>query len=115
MPRYLLLLHDSGTMPEGIGPDEIQTIIQRYISWRGKVAAAGHAVMGHKLKDGEGRVLRTTDGRASVTDGPYAEAREVIGGLFVIDAASYDEVERLCADCPHLDFGSIEIREIQPT
>jgi hypothetical protein len=39
----------------------------------------------------------------------------VIGGLFVVDAASYDEVQTLCADCPHLDFGSIEIREIQPT
>jgi hypothetical protein len=115
MPRYLLLLHDTGTMLDGIGPDEIQAIIQRYISWRGKVEAAGHAVMGHKLKDGEGRVLRAADGRVSVTDGPYAEAREVIGGVFVIDAASYDEVQRLCADCPHLDFGTIEIREIQPT
>jgi hypothetical protein len=115
MPRYLLLLHDAGTMPEGIGPDEMQAIIQRYIAWRGKVAAAGHAVMGHKLKDGEGRVLRAGGGRVSVTDGPYAEAREVVGGLFVVDAANYDEVQALCADCPHLDFGAIEIREIQPT
>ena len=46
MPRYLLLLHDAGTMPEGIGPDEIQAIIQRYVTWRKKVEAAGHAVMG---------------------------------------------------------------------
>ena len=115
MPRYLLLLHDAGAMPEGIGPDEIQAIIQRNIAWRGKVAAAGHAVMGHKLKDGEGRVLRAGGGHVSVTDGPYAEAREVVGGLFVVDAANYDEVQALCADCPHLDFGAIEIREIQPT
>jgi hypothetical protein len=115
MPRYLLLLHDTGTMPEGIGPDEIQAIIQRYIDWRARVEAAGHAVMGHKLKDGEGRVMTATNGRLSVTDGPYAETREVVGGLFVVDAASYDEIQALCADHPHLDFGSIEIREIQPT
>ena len=50
-----------------------------------------------------------------VTDGPYAEAREVIGGLFMIEAANYDEVVELSKDCPHLDFGSIEIREVQPT
>jgi hypothetical protein len=50
-----------------------------------------------------------------VTDGPYAEGREVIGGLFIVDAKSYDEVVALCRDCPHLDFGAIEIREIQPT
>ena len=115
MPRYLLLLHDAGTMPEGIGPDEIQAIIQRYVDWRKKVEGAGHAVMGHKLRDGEGRVMRSANGRVSVTDGPYAEAREVVGGLFVVDAASYDEAQSLCADCPHLDFGTIEIRQIQPT
>ena len=115
MPRYLLLLHDTGTMPEGIAPQEIQAIIQRYMTWRKKVEGAGHAVLGHKLRDGEGRVLRSTDGRVSVTDGPYAEAREVVGGLFIIDAANYAEVEALCQDCPHLAFGAIEIREIQPT
>jgi hypothetical protein len=115
MPRYLLLLHDPGTMPEGIGPQEIQAIIQRYVDWRKKVETAGHAVMGHKLRDGEGRVMKSANGRVSVTDGPYAEAREVVGGLFVVDADSYDQVQALCADCPHLDFGTIEIREIQPT
>lgn len=115
MPRYLLLLHDTGTMPEGLGPAEIQAIIQRYIDWRAKVAAAGHAVVGHKLRDGEGRVMRAAGGRVGVTDGPYAEAREVVGGLYILEAAGYDEVQALCADHPHLDAGAIEIREIQPT
>ena len=45
-----------------------------------------------------------------VTDGPYAEAREVIGGLFVIDAANYEEVVELSRDCPHLEFGEIARR-----
>jgi hypothetical protein len=70
---------------------------------------------GHKLTDGEGRVLRGAVGSPKVTDGPYAEAREVIGGLFIVDAASYEEVVELSKDCPHLDFGTIEIREVQPT
>ena len=38
-----------------------------------------------------------------------------MGGLFVIEAGSYDEVVELSNDCPHLEFGSIEIREVQPT
>ena len=54
-------------------------------------------------------------GTTKVTDGPYAEAREVIGGLFIIEANSYDEIVELSKDCPHLDFGSIEIREVDPT
>ena len=84
MPRYLLLLHDAGTMPEGIGPDEIQAIIQRYVDWRTKVEAAGHAVMGHKLRDNEGRVMRAANGRVQrdrrpVCRGPRGRRRAVRG------------------------------------
>ncbi|MGE0041351.1 MAG: YciI family protein [Vicinamibacterales bacterium] len=116
MPQYMLLLHEAAdALPADIGPAEIEAIIARYIAWRAKVEQAGHAVSGHKLKDGEGRVLTGRAGAPSVTDGPYAEAREVIGGLFIIEAGSYDEAVRLSTDHPHLDFGTIEIREIEPT
>ena len=116
MPQYMLLLHDQGdAMPADISPAEIQAVIKRYIDWRTRVERAGHAVSGHKLKDGEGRVMTGRPGAPSVTDGPYAEAREVIGGLFIVEAATYDEAVSLSADHPHLDFGTIEIREIEPT
>jgi hypothetical protein len=116
MPKYLLLLHERpDSLPADISPGEIQAIIQRYADWRTKVARAGKLVDGHKLRDGEGRVMRRGGGGLGVTDGPYAEAREVIGGLFVIEAASYDEAVALSEDCPHLDFGAIEIREVEPT
>jgi hypothetical protein len=115
MPNYMLLLHDSGTMPPEMSPAEIQAVIQRYVRWREKVQAGGRKVEGHKLADGHGRVMRSKAGAALVTDGPYAEAREVIGGLFILEASSYDDAVALCQDCPHLDFGTIEIREIEPT
>jgi hypothetical protein len=115
MPQYVLLLHDDPTRLADITPEQMQQIVQRYVAWHQKIRQAGLAVNGHKLRDGEGRVLRSRDGALATTDGPYAEAREVIGGLFVIQAAGYDEAERLCADCPHLEFGAIEIREVEPT
>lgn len=114
MPKFVLLLHDIGRF-DNLSPDQMQAVIQRYIAWRGKVQQGGRSVMGHKLHDGEGRVMRGAGTSLTVTDGPYAEAREVIGGLFVIEAASYDEVVELAKDCPHLDFGAIEIRQVQPT
>lgn len=114
MPKFVLLLHDAGTMP-GISPAEMQAVIERYIAWRKKVEGNGRDVSGHKLRDGQGRVMRGSAAGPTVKDGPYAEAREVIGGLFVVEAASYDEVVELCKDCPHLDVGAIEIREIEPT
>jgi len=115
MPNYVLLLHESGSFPANMSPADMQAIIQRYIAWRQRVQSGGRRVEGHKLVDGQGRTMRGKTGSSTVTDGPYAEAREVIGGLFVLEAKDYDEVVTLCRDCPHLDFGSIEIREIEPT
>ena len=115
MPKYILFLRDAGRVLPDMSPAEIQAVIQRYIAWRERVQAGGRAVNGHKLRDGEGRVMTGKVGAPKITDGPYAEAREVMGGLFVIDAASYDEAVALARDCPHLEFGTIEVREIEPT
>jgi hypothetical protein len=114
MKKFVMLLHDAG-FPADISPDQIQAIIQRYVAWRQKIQSNGRKVDGHKLTDGQGRVMRGAAGATKVTDGPYAEAREVIGGLFIVEANSYDEVVELSKDCPHLEFGSIEIREVEPT
>jgi hypothetical protein len=114
MKTFVMLLHDAGSFPADISPDQIQAIIQRYVAWRQKIQANGRKVDGHKLTDGQGRVMRGA-GSPTVIDGPYAEAREVIGGLFIIEANSYEEVVEMSKDCPHLDFGTIEIREVQPT
>ncbi|HEX7151286.1 MAG TPA: YciI family protein [Thermoanaerobaculia bacterium] len=108
MPQYVLMLRDNGSFPEDITPEEIQAILERYSAWREKVGGSGQ-----KLRDGQGRIVVRKDNGVSVTDGPYVESKEVIGGYFVIDAADYDEAVRLAGDCPHLDFGSIEIREIE--
>lgn len=115
MPQYMLLLHDSGTMPPDLSPEAIQGIIQRYVDWRKKVGANGRQVLGHKLRDGEGRLLHGTVGAPTVKDGPYVEAKEVIGGLFMLEARDYNEAVTLASDCPHLEFGTIEIREVEPT
>ena len=115
MPKFVVLLHDAGAFPADLSPDQIQAIIQRYVAWRRKIQQDGRLVEGHKLTEGQGRVMRGAAGSTTVTDGPYAEAREVIGGLFIIEAKNYDEVVELSKDCPHLEFGSIEIREVQPT
>ena len=52
---------------------------------------------------------------STVSEGPYTEATEVIGGLFQVSAADYDEAVEIAGSCPHLRFGRIELREIEPT
>jgi hypothetical protein len=52
-------------------------------------------------------------GKTVITDGPYTEAREIIGGFFAFAADTYEQAVELAADCPHLEFGTIEIREVE--
>ncbi|MEM8962683.1 MAG: YciI family protein [Acidobacteriota bacterium] len=114
MKSFLLLLHEPVDALPDITPDDMQRIIERYNAWSNDLAEKGRLEGGSKLVDGEGRVLVANDDDLMVTDGPYAEAKEVIGGIFRILADDYDDAIALSRTCPHLDFGKIEIREIDP-
>lgn len=116
MPEYLLLLHEQPSDFAGFSPEDFERVIGEYIAWRKKLEAEGRFAGGHKLRDEGGRDLAGWNGDFRVTDGPYAEAKEVIGGLFTISAADYDEAVQVSKECPHLKYGGrIELREIEPT
>ncbi|OYU82576.1 MAG: transcription initiation protein, partial [Burkholderiales bacterium PBB5] len=85
-----------------------------YHAWAQDLAARGLRTGGEKLTDDGGRQLRLKDGRPLATDGPYAEAHDVIGGIFTIKAENDAQAEELALSCPHL-LGSqwIEIRRIE--
>ncbi|MGD2115090.1 MAG: YciI family protein [Acidobacteriota bacterium] len=113
MPSYMLLLHEEPDVFDRMSPEDFQQVIERYRAWSVGLEESGHYLASDKLTDGEGRVLRKTGDTVRVTDGPFAETKEVIGGYFTISAAGYDEAVALARDCPHLDYGgSIEVREI---
>jgi hypothetical protein len=62
----------------------------------------------------EARKVRTREGRRRVLDGPFAEAKEVIAGYFVIEAPDLESAVAIAARCPNAEFGSVEVREIVP-
>jgi hypothetical protein len=113
MPQFMMLLHESTTGMDGLSPEEIQKIVERYQDWSAKVACAGKLAGGQKLADDPGRHLQLASGRLVMRDGPYAESKEIIGGYFIIEAADYDEAVRISEDCPHLALGGrIELRRV---
>lgn len=116
MPQFMLISQDSPEIPEGfeITPEIIQGIIQKYNDWADKLEKAGILVTANKLRDEPGKNIRGLGADQVVTDGPYAETKEIIGGYWIINAADYDEAIRLASDCPSLEFGSrIEVREVE--
>ena len=116
MPEYMLILHESTTGFADMSAEDIENVIAEYMAWSQSVAEKGKMVGGNKLRDEGGKMLTITGGKLRVTDGPFAEAKEVIGGYFTINADDYDDAIETAQSCPHLKYGGrIELREIEPT
>ena len=91
MAKYTLMLRESGRAFANLSPSEMQAIFARYGAWSDGLRKAGTLGPSEKLTDGAGRVIRRTNGKVMVTDGPFTEGKEVLGGFFTIEAVSYDD------------------------
>ncbi|MED5617695.1 YciI family protein [Ideonella sp. BN130291] len=105
--EYLLL--SRGQWDPQKSPQEIQDAIDRFYAWYDRLVAEGRFKRGQRLATGAKLVSR-----GGITDGPFAEAKEVIGGYWFVRAGSLDEAARIAADNPCLACGlSYEIRPIE--
>ena len=81
----------------------------------GELAAKGKIRGGAPLyPEGEGARVRRTGRNTVVTDGPFSETKEVIGGFFMIEAADLAEAVEIAKRCPHLANGYVEVRQVMP-
>jgi hypothetical protein len=102
MAQYMLLLHQAPGNTADLPRDKMMEVIRRYSSWADGLRQKGKMLGGEKLTASGGRHVRIKDGKPVASDGPYAEAKDVIGGYFVIEAADAAEAEAIASDCPHL-------------
>lgn len=113
MPNYMLLLHQDLDRPRPSSPDEFTAMMKTYMAWTDRIRAEGRHKGGQKLTDEPGKILRAKGGRITITDGPYAESKEVVGGFYLISAKDYEEACRVAESSPHLAYGGrIEVRQI---
>jgi hypothetical protein len=115
--NYLLLIYSDPSRADGMTPEEIQAsrakVMPEWIALFEYLETHAASVSGHELDDPEtARTLRYEDGRAIVTDGPYAETKELIGGLFFLECNDLDEAIDMAARVPIAKRGSIEIRPL---
>jgi len=91
-------------------PEDIQLAIDAFYVWHERMVAEGKAKRGSRLMK-DGRFVS----RRGVVDGPYSEAKEVIGGYWSVFAHSLDEAAQLLAQNPCLAYGLVnEVRELDP-
>lgn len=114
MPSYLLLLHENPARSAALSAAELQDIIHAHQAWAERLAAAGALLGGEKLTDDGGRRLHFEGDRPVASDGPYAEAHDVVGGYYLLKAADMAAAEALAAGCPHRQPGQwIELRQVE--
>jgi hypothetical protein len=108
MPQYMLLLYNDPSEWMKMSPEEMQKAIEKYTAWTKKPFNVGSI----RLADDNGRVMQSSSGKMRVTDGPYGETKEVLGGYYLIEAANYDEAIERTLDHPHLAYGGrIDVRQ----
>jgi hypothetical protein len=120
--RYLLLLNNTAENWEsfrGLSPEEAKKLreaeMPRWSELFAWIAEKGLDVDGLELDDpAKARVVRLRDGETMVTDGPYAETKEVVGGYFVVDCDDLDQAIELAQRVPVATKGSVEIRPFAP-
>ena len=113
MPNFMLLLHDNVEGFSAMSPEQMQKVIEKYVAWGNRLRSSGVMKDGQKLTDEPGRVLRAKNGEVRVTDGPYSETKEVLGGYYTITAEDYDRAVEIARSCPQLEYGgTIEVRQV---
>jgi hypothetical protein len=93
-------------------PEQMQKTTQKWVAWFKELGERGHIKdPGHPL-EGTGKVVKGQ--QKSVHDGPYAEAKDIVGGYMVIDARDLPHAVEISKGCPILEVGgSVEVRPIQ--
>jgi hypothetical protein len=111
--QYLLMIYEPEKVWAEMAEDTRNKMFGEYMEFTKSVKASGHFKAGDALQPtATATTVRVRDGKTQVTDGPFAETREQLGGYYLIEAANLDEATKIAARIPSARFGSIEVRPI---
>lgn len=111
--KYMLLLSSNPADEPGPDDETFGPYMGEWAAYSEALVGAGAMVTGEALQGVDtASTVRVRDGKRIVTDGPFIESKEVIGGFYVIDVASLDEALDWAAKIPNAHFGTIEVRPV---
>ncbi|MEO5572519.1 MAG: YciI family protein [Bacteroidia bacterium] len=112
MKEYMMIFrNEKNEGTEKPSAEQMQMVMKQWQNWIGGIAEKGNYSGTNRLLS-EGKTIRP--GKA-ITDGPYVEAKEVVGGYLVVKANSLDEAVEMAKSCPGLQYGgNVEIRSVMP-
>lgn len=110
-PEHLLLFRGND-WHKGLSPQEMQAVASKWMAWFKRLTDEGICLAGQPLER-EGRLVSGKNGRV-VSDGPFAESKEAIGGYFLLRVNTMDEAVAIAKECPGLAYGiQVEVRPVR--
>lgn len=112
MEKFMLIFHGgSDIAPEMRAPEAMQAHMQKWFAWVEKLRKEGRYVGGEPLAP----VGKWVSGKQKiVTDGPFAEGKELVGGFFIIEAKDLNQATEIAKDCPDFIYdGKVQVRPVQ--
>jgi hypothetical protein len=111
--KYLLLICDDDQRRSQESAADRKQLMDQYTQFMNKYRESGHILGGHQLQPAATATsVRVRDGKRLVTDGPFAETREQLGGYFMVEAKDLDEAIGIAAEIPSARLGTIEVRPL---
>ena len=113
--KYMLLIYSDPTAWAKLTPAEAEVVHKEFMEYTTAINDSNEIVNGDRLQGVDtATTVRVHDGERLVTDGPFAETREVLGGFYVVDVTDLDRALELAAELPSArhGLGSVEVRPI---
>lgn len=112
--KYLCLIYFDEKDLDALSDGEVGTITNQCLDYEDELRESGHFIAAEALEPVQtATTLRARNGRTSMTDGPFAEAKEQLGGFLLIDARDLNEALQVASKLPQARLGSIEVRSIR--
>jgi hypothetical protein len=112
---YMLLIVENRGQRARNTPDVAHDLYDQMVAFGQGLAAEGKLLASESLRTDDHAVRITAgSGKAQLRDGPFTEAKEMVGGFYLIDVASRDEAIAIASRCPAVNFATVEVRECAP-
>jgi hypothetical protein len=109
----MALIYGDASVWDSYSPEQKEAAYERYRAFAGEARKAGVMVGGEELASPrDATTVRVQGGDTLVTDGPYAEVKEALGGLFVLEVDSMDEAIEYASKIPGAEHGAVEVRPL---
>jgi hypothetical protein len=111
--QYVLLIYGDPAAAEGMSEEDGRAMMAEYFEYTEGLRRSGAYVSGEPLESAQTATpVRQRDGKQLISDGPFAETGEVLGGFYVLECDSLDQALEHAGRCPGARYGSIEVRPV---